>query len=81
MIKSFRHKGLLKLFTHDDPSGVQAKDVDRIKLRLLVLDEAKDTGDFQAYPGFKFHPLKGDKKNLFALYPRPHWARVYGVFC
>ena len=62
MIKSFKHKGLQKVFENDAPSGVQAKDVKRIKLRLLMLDETTSAENFRAYPGFKFHPLKGDKR-------------------
>lgn len=77
MIKSFKHKGLQKLFENDDPSGVQAKDVERIKLRLLMLDEATTTDDFRAYPGFKFHPLKGDKKNLYAITVRANWRITF----
>ena len=77
MIKSFKHKGLQKLFENDDPSGVLVKDADRIKLRLLVLDEASDIEDFRAYPGFKFHPLKGSKKNLYTITIRANWRITF----
>lgn len=58
MIKSWKHKGLQKLFETGNPSGVQAKDAERIRTRLLVLDEALSVEEFRNYPGFRFHPLK-----------------------
>lgn len=77
MIKSWKHKGLQKLFEKGDASGVQAKDAGRIKLRLLVLNEAVTTDDFKQYPGFKFHPLKGDRQNLFAITVCANWRITF----
>ena len=67
MIKSFPIKGYKKALLRTTIRASTGKDVERIKLRLLMLDEATTTEDFRAYPGFKFHPLKGDKKNLYAI--------------
>lgn len=77
VIKSWKHKGLQKLFNKDDASGVQSKDIERIKLRLLVLDAAMTIDDFRHYPGFKFHPLKGDKQNLYAITVRANWRITF----
>ena len=77
MIKSWKHKGLQKLYQNDDASGVQAKDVERLKLRLQVLDDAETTDEFKNYPGFKFHPLKGDRKNLYAITVRANWRITF----
>lgn len=77
MIKSWKHKGLQKLYEKDDVSGVQAKDAERIKLRLLVLDEAVTIEEFRLYPGFKLHPLKGDKQNLYSITVRANWRITF----
>lgn len=77
MIKSWKHKGLQKLYETGAATGVQAKDTERIKLRLLALDNAVTTDDFKNYPGFKFHPLKGDKQNLFAITVRANWRITF----
>jgi len=77
VIKSWKHKGLQKLYEKGDVSGVQAKDADRIKLRLLVLDEAATPDDFRLYPGFRLHPLKGDKKNLYSITVRANWRITF----
>lgn len=77
VIKSWKHKGLQKLFEKGDIRGVQAKDAERIRLRLLVIDEAISTDEFKNYPGFRFHPLKGDKKNLFSITVRANWRITF----
>ncbi|WP_312242076.1 type II toxin-antitoxin system RelE/ParE family toxin [Pantoea sp.] len=77
MIKSWKHKGLQKLYEKDDTSGVQAKDVERIKLRLLVIDNATAIDDFKDYPGFRFHSLKGNKRNLYAITVRANWRITF----
>lgn len=77
MIKRWKHKGLQKLFQKDDASGVQAQDIQRIKLRLQVLNEADSIDEFKNYPGFKFHQLKGDKQNLYAITVRANWRITF----
>ena len=77
MIKSWKHKGLQKLYLSDDASGVQAKDVERLKLRLQVLDEASSTDEFKHYTGFRFHPLKGDRQDLYAITVRANWRITF----
>ncbi|HAB25426.1 MAG: type II toxin-antitoxin system RelE/ParE family toxin [Pantoea sp.] len=77
MIKSWKHKGLQKLYLSDDASGVQAKDVERLKLRLQVLDEASSTDEFKHYLGFRFHPLKGDRQDLYAITVRANWRITF----
>lgn len=67
MIISWKHKGLQTLYEKGDISGVQAKDAERIKLRLLLLDEATTIDDFKLYAIFKLLPLKSDKKNLYSI--------------
>ncbi|OAD97919.1 type II toxin-antitoxin system RelE/ParE family toxin [Pantoea sp. OXWO6B1] len=77
MIKSWKPKGLQKLYEKGDTSGVQAKDAERIRLRLLAIDEAGSTDEFSRYPGFRFHPLKGDRKNLYAITVRANWRITF----
>ncbi len=77
MIKSWKHKGLQKLFVKGDASGVQSKDAERIRLRLLVIDEAVSTDEFKNYPGFNFHPLKGNRKNIYSITVRANWRITF----
>jgi proteic killer suppression protein len=55
MIQGFKHKGLRRLFEHDDPSGLAAAHVEKIRLILLALHSA-DTIEAMNLPTFRLHP-------------------------
>ncbi len=42
-----------------------------------MLDEAATTEEFKLYPGFKFHPLKGDKQDLYSITVRANWRITF----
>ena len=76
MIRSFRHKGLKGLFKDDDRSKLNAQDVDKIRRILARLDSSRAPRDM-AVPGFALHPLKGDKKGLWAVTVRANWRVTF----
>lgn len=53
------------MFEKGDISGVKAKDAERIRLRLLVIDEVLSTDEFRNSPGFRFHSQRAAGKNCF----------------
>jgi len=66
MIRTIRHKGLKRLFEEDDPSGVNAEHVGKLKNTLATLHAAPIV-DHMDMPGFKLHPLKGQMKGFWAV--------------
>ncbi len=56
MIKSFRHKGLRKLFETGSTSGIMASHTKRLRMQLTALDTAQTIEDMDI-PGFRLHPL------------------------
>ena len=54
MIKSFRHKGLRRLFEAGSTSGVQASHTKRLRMQLAALDTAQSIEDMDI-PGFLLH--------------------------
>jgi proteic killer suppression protein len=66
MIRNFRHKGLRFLFESGDRSKLSPQDVARIENILLVLNQAQIAEDMDL-PGFRLHPLKGDRKGFWAV--------------
>jgi toxin HigB-1 len=66
VIETFRHAGLKRYFTTEDPKGIPSEMIDRIRIRLNVLNRARDLRDVNL-PGLGFHPLKGERKGEFAL--------------
>lgn len=76
MIASFRHRGLKRLFEHDDHRGLSAAHVEKIKRVLARLDEATEVRNM-ALPGFALHPLKGKFKGLWAVSVSGNWRVVF----
>lgn len=76
MIRSFRHKGLKRLFEQDDPSKVAAQDADKISRILARLNRSRVPQDMAA-PGFQLHSLKGDRKGFWAVTVRANWRVVF----
>ena len=59
MIRSFRHKGLAKLWNENDARAVRADLRARVRRRLSALDAAQDLGELNL-PGWRLHRLHGD---------------------
>lgn len=76
MIKSFKHKGLKNFYLKNDSSGLEQKLVNRIKIRLTVIDAA-DTIDGINIPGFDLHPLKGDRKDIWSVSVSGNWRITF----
>lgn len=65
MIESFKHKGLERYFTEGDKRSIPAQSAKRIERMLDRLDAAIRAEDMDL-PGYKFHPLKGDRAGEYA---------------
>ena len=76
MIKTFRHRGLRRLYERDDPSRVGADLVNRIALALADLDEASKPGDLNM-PGYRLHRLKGDLSGLWSMSISGNWRITF----
>ena len=76
MIKSFRHKGLKRLFETGDHRGVPAHLAPRIKRQLDYLDAAARVEDLNL-PGFDLHQLKGKRKGTWAITVSGNWRITF----
>ena len=76
MIKSFRHKGLRRLFETGNASGVQASHAKRLRLQLTALDTAHVVEDLDI-PGFRLHPLKGAMKGRWSITVNGNWRVTF----
>ena len=75
MIKSFRHKGLARLFQEDNATGIRSDLITRCRSRLAALDVAERLGDLNV-PGFNFHRLKG-KPTRYTLHVSGPWTITF----
>jgi len=76
MIRTFRHKGLKRLFETDNPSGVRAGQVRRIRDVLAHLDEARRPSDLDL-PGYRLYPLRGGLKGCWSVTISGNWRIVF----
>jgi len=76
MICSIRHKGLKRLHEDDDPRGVMAEHVVKLRDILVRLDAARIAADMDM-PGFKLHPLKDELKGFWAVTVRANWRVIF----
>jgi proteic killer suppression protein len=76
MIRSFKHRGLKRLYERGDPSGIRADLLETIE-RILTLLDAATTPQALAIPRYRLHPLKGNMKGLWSVTVRANWRIIF----
>ena len=76
MIKSFKHKGLKRLFEKGHISGVNPQHVERLR-KILALLETSETIEDMDLPGLNLHNLKGKRKNTLAVKVSGNWRVTF----
>lgn len=76
MIRSFRHRGLKRLYSSGDSRGIRPDLVSRIQTALTVLDAARHPRALDL-PGFRLHPLKGSRSGEWAIVVNANWRIVF----
>jgi len=76
MIKSFKHKGLKKYFETGSTSGIQAKHQRKLRMQLAAIDTAQEIDDINL-PGFKLHPLKGNRDGIWSITVNGNWRITF----
>jgi len=76
MIRSFRHRGLKRLYERGDRSQIRADMLDKIENILAKLDTSS-VPEKMDLPGHRLHPLKGDLKGFWAVTVRAHWRIIW----
>ena len=76
MIRSFRHRGLRRLYERDDPRRIAVDQVDRITLALADLDAADKPSDLDL-PGYRLHQLRGDRRGSWSISITGNWRITF----
>ena len=76
MIKSFRHKGLKRLFETGERRGVAHDLTDRLRRQLDVLNRARSTRDLNL-PGYRLHQLKGNRAGTWTVTVSGNWRVTF----
>ena len=76
MIKSFKHKGLQRLYEKGSHSGVQAKHAKKLRMQLAALETSQSIEDMDL-PGYRLHRLKGDQSDRWAIDVSGNWRLTF----
>ena len=76
MNRTFKHKGLERFFSKSAYRGIPAQYAARIERLLDRLDAAVKPDDMDL-PGYRFHPLKGDRKGTYAVSVSGNWRMTF----
>jgi proteic killer suppression protein len=76
MIKSFRHRGLQRLYERSDRSRIHPTLVDKIETALGLLDVA-ETPEAVNLPGYRLHPLRGDLRGFWSIRVSGNWRIIF----
>ena len=76
MIKSFKHKGLEDFFNSSSTWGIQSAHAKKLRMQLAALDTATLIEDMNI-PGYRLHPLKGDRMGLWSITVNGNWRITF----
>jgi toxin HigB-1 len=76
MIVSFKHKGLENFYKKGSWAGIQAKHSNRLRMQLAALNSAQTIEDMNL-PGYRLHPLKGERKEFWTIRVSGNWRLTF----
>ena len=76
MIGSIRHKGLRRLYEDADARAIGANMRQRVSEILSVLDAA-DSIEEADIPGYRLHPLSGDRQGYWSVKVTGNWRVTF----
>lgn len=74
MFLHFRHKGLRRLHEDGNAKGVPSAMADKLHKLLFALETSETLEQLGRFPGWKLHPLKGDRKGSWSLTVTGNWV-------
>ena len=76
MIRSFRSRALRRFMERGDERRIPPEHRDAVRDILARLNASAGPNDMDL-PGFRLHPLKGDRAGLWAVTVRANWRIVF----
>lgn len=78
MIRSFKHRGLKRLYEQGDRSKIRPDLRDIVEDILARLDQAILPQALDL-PGYRLHPLKGDMRGFWSVTVRANWRIIFRI--
>jgi toxin HigB-1 len=79
IIRSVRHRGLLRLIEGDDSRELRNDLVRRLRNILSVLIAAPDIGGVAGPPGWRVHQLRGDRAGTWSISVSGNWRLTFDI--
>jgi len=76
VIRRFRHNGLERFFQKGDSSGINAQHAARLRRLLSALNASVGPRGMNL-PGFRLHPLQGERRGQWAVSVSGNWRLVF----
>ncbi len=76
-IRKVVHRGLRRFIQCNDPSGLPSSAVEKVRNMLTFLQEMRDIRELRDIPGWKAHPLTGDRKGTWSLAVTRNWRITF----
>ena len=76
MIENFRHRGLKRLYQHNDRSGIGSTMLRKVEEILSILDAAEAISELDI-PGYRLHPPTGPLKGYWSVRVTGNWRIVF----
>ena len=76
MIRSFKHRGLKRLYEEGEGRGIRPDLIEDVEDILARLDRA-ETPQAMNLPGYRLHALKGDLRGFWSVTVRANWRIIF----
>ena len=76
MIKSYAHKGLKDFYETGSKKGIQPDHAPKLARMLDRLDASTSAQDMNL-PGYRLHPLKGNKQDMWSVTVNGNWRMTF----
>jgi proteic killer suppression protein len=78
-IRNFAHKGLKRLYEHDDPRSLPAETVDKLRKMLAFLENMENVDELRRLAAWRAHVLSGVRKGTWSLFVTRNWRLTFRV--
>ena len=78
-IRNIVHKGIKRLYLEDQPKGLPADTIDKLRKMLAFLQDMENPDELHAIPLWKAHQMKGDRKGAWSLHVTRNWRLTFRI--
>lgn len=79
IVRSIRHRGLLRLVEDDDAREIRPDLVRRLRNILTVLIAAPEMSSVAGPPGWRLHQLRGDRAGTWSISVSGNWRLTFDI--